>query len=269
MTFQEKEAKLSAGTVKYFVGGDGPPILYLHSGGGVRLASKPINDWAESFTIYMPVTPGFDGTDFIDGVDSMNGLADLWAEFIDTVIGGQCDVIGYSFGGWTAAWLAVLHGDKIGQMVLEGPAGFRPEGVGGLATDPKEFVKQMYAHPEKIPEEGKPEETVAHNREAMGHYHDASAMDKALVARLGEIEALTLIMHGTADGAIPEESPRLLKSLIPRSFMVYIYDAAHVMEIDQPERVSLLVRDFLTRAEGFLVNWGDEAAGLEAATAAR
>jgi hypothetical protein len=41
------------------------------------------------------------------------------------------------------------------------------------------------------------------------------------------------------------------------------------MEIDQPERVSLLVRDFLTRAEGFLVNWGDEAAGLEAATAAR
>ncbi len=269
MTFQEKQAKLSAGTVKYFVGGNGPPILYLHSGGGVRLASKPINEWAESFTIYMPVTPGFDGTDFIGGVESMNGLADLWAEFIDTVIGGECDVIGYSFGGWTAAWLAVLHGGKIGQLVLEGPAGFRPEGAGGLAKDPKVFLKQMYAHPEKIPEEGKPEETVAHNIKAMGHYHDAAATDKALVARLGEIEALTLILHGTEDGAIPEESPRLLKSLIPRSFMVYIYDAAHVMEIDQPERVSLLVRDFLTRAEGFLVNWGDEAAGLDAATAAR
>ena len=44
MTFQEKEAKLSAGTVKYFVGGEGRPILYLHSGAGVRLASKPINE---------------------------------------------------------------------------------------------------------------------------------------------------------------------------------------------------------------------------------
>jgi hypothetical protein len=55
---------------------------------------------------------------------------------------------------------------------------------------------------------------------------------------------------------VPKESVQLLKSRLPRSYLVYVWDAAHAIEVDQPERMLLLVEGFLQRSEGFMVNWG-------------
>jgi pimeloyl-ACP methyl ester carboxylesterase len=74
------------------------------------------------------------------------------------------------------------------------------------------------------------------------------------LARLGDIEALTLILQGTKDGVIPVASARLLKERIPRAHLVYLYDAAHALEIDQPERFTHLIGDFFRRGEAFIVN---------------
>jgi len=72
--------------------------------------------------LYMPTTPGYDGTKFIENVDSMSKLADLTADFIASEIGDCCDVIGHSFGGWHSCWLAVNHPDKVELLVLEAPS---------------------------------------------------------------------------------------------------------------------------------------------------
>jgi hypothetical protein len=37
---------------------------------------------------------------------------------------------------------------------------------------------------------------------------------------------------------------------------VYVWDAAHALESDQPERVLSSIAGFLTRSESFIVNWG-------------
>ncbi len=79
---------------------------------------------------------------------------------------------------------------------------------------------------------------------------------RCLPARLAEIDALTLILHGTKDGAVPAGSMQFIKQCIPRAFLIYVYDAAHAIEIDQPEKISELVVDFLTQGEAFLVNTG-------------
>ena len=44
--------------------------------------------------------------------------------------------------------------------------------------------------------------------------------------------------------------------------MIYVFDAGHDIEVDQPERFVALVRDFFARGEEFIVNPGDEAAGI-------
>ena len=106
----------------------------MHAASGVR-ETEPLVALARNFRVYAPVVPGFDGTPAHDDVASMEALARLEGEFADEVIGETTDVIGHSFGGWLAAWYTVLHPDKVGQLVLECPAGFRADGAGGLPSD--------------------------------------------------------------------------------------------------------------------------------------
>jgi len=259
MAFTRTELKLKSGTIACHVGGSGRPIVYLHSAGGVRL-SPALDKIAEKHTLYLPVLPGFDGTPKNDKLKSMADLADLAAEVIESEIKGPCDVIGHSFGGWTAAWLAARHPDKVQQLVLAAPAGFRPEGKGGLVSDPAALRKMMFTHPENLPPEQKPAEVLAQNRAMVHHYHGETSMDRDLVARLKDIQTLTLILYGTKDGVIPLDSVHLLKERLPHSFLLYVYDAAHALDVDQPDRYARLITDFLARGEAFIVNWGNGAA---------
>ena len=52
-----------------------------------------------------------------------------------------------------------------------------------------------------------------------------------------------------------------------RAFLIYVYDAAHNIEVDQPERFAALASDFLKRGEVFLVNQktGDDETALHSA----
>lgn len=255
MAFDEHGVDLSGGPLTYHVAGEGPPVIHMHGASGFR-ETAALAALAGSFRIYAPVAPGFDDTPTHAGLGSMEALARLDAEFADAVIGETADVIGHSFGGWRAAWYTVLHPERVGQLVLECPSGFREAGDGGLPSDAAESQRRLYAHPEKVPPETKPDAVVARNRQLPVHYHGGKAMDEALVERLGGIEALTLVLHGTRDGVVPASGARLLKSRIPRSFLIYVYDAAHAVEVDQPEFFVGLVTDFFARGEAFLVKPG-------------
>ncbi len=255
-SFQAQEVSLSGGKLRYHVAGEGRPVLYLHSAGGVRL-SPALETLAQTFRIYVPTLPGFDGTPRFTGVSSMPQLAEVAHEFGTAAVGDHCDVIGHSFGGWLAAWLAVLQPELVGQLVLEAAAGFRPEGAGGLGGTPEELRRRMFAHPERLTDE-KPPDVQAANRALVEHYHGPTATDQQLLARLPEIQCLTLIVQGTEDGVVPPESARLLKKHIPASFLSYVFDAAHGIEVDQPDRFAALVREFLERGPAMIINWKDQ-----------
>jgi pimeloyl-ACP methyl ester carboxylesterase len=258
MTLSKATLTVAGQPVDYWAGGSGAPVLALHSAAGFR-ASAGLEALAQARRVFAPVMPGFDGTAKNERIRSMADLADLTSEFIDAAKTGPCDVVGHSFGGWLAAWLAVRHPDKIRQMVLVGAAGFRPEGVGGLVGTPDELRPLLFAHPEKLPPEQKPPAVLMQNRQMLDRYGALAATDAGLVARLGEIKALTLILHGLKDGVIPLASPRLLKEKIAGAHLVYVYDAAHVIDIDQPERYAALIGDFLARGDAFIVNSGARA----------
>jgi len=258
MNFEKRISKLNKGEVYYYVGGEGSPVLYLHGAGGL-LKSKAHEMLSISHRLYMPVTPGYDGTQFLEGVDSMSRLADLTADFITSEIGNRCDVIGHSFGGWQACWLAVNHPDKVELLILEAPAGFRPSGKGGLDLPHEELMQRLTAYPEKRPQDDRPLKIVQTNRDQVRlHYHGGIPLDDALLARLGQISSSTLLVYGTLEEIVPIETCRILKANIPRIYLNYVYDAAHTIEVDQPERFVKLVGDFLERGEAFLVNKGSE-----------
>jgi hypothetical protein len=48
---------------------------------------------------------------------------------------------------------------------------------------------------------------------------------------------------------------QLLKGRLRRAFLVYVWDAAHNIEVDQPGRMLALVQSFLERSDAFMVNY--------------
>ena len=83
---------------------------------------------------------------------------------------------------------------------------------------------------------------------------------------MGDIKALTLVLLGTEDGVTPAEVGQMLRRELQRAHFIYVYDAAHALEVDQPDRVTTVLTDFLERGDGFLVNWGGEPADAAPAT---
>jgi pimeloyl-ACP methyl ester carboxylesterase len=251
--FTTETVPLNAGEVHYHTAGEGQPLLYLHPAAGFRL-SGPVEQLAAEFRVIAPIVPGFDGTPMLDGLDTVRGVAGLYAELIDKLANGKCDVVGQSLGAWIGAWLAIDHPEKVEPLVLASPAGFRHPDSPPLSFEPEVMLKQLFAHPEKRPPETKTAEQLAGNREAVTHYGIGSAWDEELNARIGEISCLTLVVHGTKDVRVPLDAVQMLRRTIPHSHLVFIYDAAHSIEVDQPERVGNLYLDFLLRGEAFIVN---------------
>ena len=251
--FAQRTMALPSGPVEYRVAGSGRDVIYLHSAAGARI-SEPVRRLARRFRVWAPTMPGFDGTAYHDGVDSMPVLADLMARFIEAGPGGACDVVGSSLGGWLGAWLALRRPDLVGYLVLSAPAGFRPAGAARPSFEPGVLRAQLYAHPERVPPDGKTPETRRANLRAVDHYDVGDSHDAELQARVGEIACQTLILQGTLDVRVPASAVRMLKARIPRSQLVYVYDAAHSLELDEPGRVGALFEDFLVRGESFIVN---------------
>ena len=212
----EQKIRLKSGELSYFRSGSGRPLLYLHPAGGVR-RSKVTAGLAQSYMLHVPVMPGWEGTAFHPGVNSRHALGELIAEFHAGVIGTPCDVMGWSFGGAVALWLALERPELVERLVLECPAGL-------LSIDQR--IKRV-------------------NRKLLEHYGAEDGRDDALVARVAQVGHATLILQGANDGTIPPASAEWLARQLPRSSLVLIDQAGHDLEMDQPERVLAATRGFL------------------------
>ncbi len=259
--FKQQVANLKSGALTYWLGGkksidaegkDHLPVVYLHGAGGLY-KSATHEMLAADRRIFMPIIPGHDGTGYLSDIDTMPKLAGVIADFVRTKLGGKCDLWGHSFGGWLASWVAALHPDIVDLLVLENPAGFRVGGKGGIPADIRELARQMFAHPEKRIPDDRTREVVRANTGKTRHYHRGTPFDTDLAERLKDIEAPTLIAYGTDEEMIPIEGIRVLCENLPRHFLIYVYDSKHCIHVDQPERLSRLVRDFFDRGEAFIV----------------
>ena len=243
---------LSSGPVHYQKGGSGPPLLHLHSSGGPRV-SPVIERLAQRHSVFMPVAPGFNATPEHAAVKTISALADLMSEFAKTAIGGKFDAMGESFGGWVALWVAVRIPELVEHLVLEGPAGLRDEGTGGVPADLEGRMRALYSKPEHAPPETRTPRVLADTQRVRDGYVGGIDYDKALHDALPGIKARTLIVLGTRDTVVPVITAHRLKAGIANAHLSFIYGAAHALEFDSPARVAPLVAGFLERGEAFVV----------------
>ena len=233
--------------------GSGRPLVYLHPAGGVRWTSF-LEKLAETRTVHMPTFPGFDGTAVDEQVKNRQALGRRVGDYIENEIGEAADVMGCSFGGAVALWLAIDRPQCVDHLVLECPGGLQSVDP-ALRANPHAFYKALFAHPENVSYERKPEEIEAQNRSMLAHYGALDGKDPQLADALGRIRATTLILHGTEDRLISADTMRILKRRLARAFLIYVWDAAHNIEVDQPARLAGVVESFLERSDAFVVRY--------------
>lgn len=244
VSFDEKRVELASGPVFYRVGGAGPPLLYLHGAGGAQV-SPALRALTNAHRIYAPILPGFDDTAKHTRAASMPALAEIIGAFMTSEIGDRCDLIGHSFGGLLAMWLALEDPDQIVHLVLGCPAGIVAGTPPRPSEGPEAMLRRLCAHPERRSTDARSPATIQANRAMFGHYYAGGFMADKLIAGLATIDCPTLILGGARDGIVPPETGRLLKARLPNSRLAYLNDAAHTIETDQPEAYERAVRDFL------------------------
>lgn len=247
-------------TLRFRVGGDGPPLVYLHPAAG--LAWDPFLDkLAERYTVYAPEFPG---TTLGDPY-AIHKIDDLW----DTVLVYEqgirelgltgAPVVAQSFGGMLAAELAAAYPSLFSKIVLLDPIGLwcddapvanwiaaaPPELPGMLFADPAgEAAQAMLAMPTDPEELASAQAQMVWNLGATGKLC-WPIPDKGLHKRLHRITARTLIVWGEEDKLAPPVYAEEFRSRIADSRVELIPKAGHIPQVEQTEATWTTVSAFL------------------------
>jgi 3-oxoadipate enol-lactonase len=178
------------------------------------------------------------------------------------------DLFGASMGGLTAQHVAVLHPQGVGRLLLASTGPGRHSAVladpavnaallGRGATTPAEAYRLactvLYSprfqreHPDFI--EAEIAHRAAHPVAARAFSAQYTASREADIgSRLGEITALTLVLHGTADVLVPLENAEMLVRMIPGARRYWFDGAGHLFFHEEPELTAQVILSFLREA---------------------
>jgi pimeloyl-ACP methyl ester carboxylesterase len=252
VTFREGWVEADGFRIRFMEAGDGPPLVHLHGAGGLRIT--PAHGLlSRVFRVIAFEMPGFGSSAENLRTPDMPAMADTMAKAAVATGLDRFNLMGTSFGGKVALWLAARQPELVHALVLEAPAAIRPEGSAPVSGTPEEIARRLYAHPERMPaapamDPAQAEQTLALVRRLRGPGRDA-----ALENRLRNLQTPALIVFGTLDSVIPPEMGRIYKELMPNSHLVFVYDAGHAIAAERPEAYAEVVADFLQRNDAFLI----------------
>ncbi len=204
---------------------------------------------------------GHGSSEKADGLYSMAELADDAAQMLRELDTGPVIWIGLSMGGMVGQELALRHPALVRALVLANTTSGYPEAARQawqqrIATVREQGIEAIadavmgrYFHERFRAEHGS---TVARFRarltstDAVGYVGCCNAVGTVdTTARLGQINAPTLVIAGELDQGTPLSMSEALVAGIAGAQLAVIKDASHVSAIEQPQAFAELVTDFI------------------------
>lgn len=240
--------------VRYFEGGQGAPLVFLHGAGGLEAQDPFLNALTAKYHVYAPLLPGYgDSEECPELRDMLDFTLHTW-----DVVGalGLKDpiLIGHSMGGMIAAEMAAVAPHDVSRLGLIAPAGlwidqfpipdffsmlpFQLAAV--LFYDEKLGAQLMgaggaanFADPEWL------KTFLVRNARQLGTAGKIlfPIPDRGLSGRLYRIKANTVIVWGESDKLIPLAYAERFKAGIPGAQLVVIREAAHMVPLEQTTQV--------------------------------
>jgi pimeloyl-ACP methyl ester carboxylesterase len=241
-------------------GGEGEPLIYLHSAYGENLWLPFHQKLSESFHVIAPAHPGFAASEGMDDIDSMEDMVFHYIDLLDHLSLGRVDIAGVSLGAWIAAELATRYPDRVKRMALAAPAGLwldahpmtdmfaylrRPEKLRAiLFHDPSAALAQLVIPPEAS-EEQMTEAYKAMAATARLAWNPPGHNPK-LAGRLRRIKSPALIIWGDDDKLIPTAYAEEWASRINNARVEIIKECGHMMMFEKEDEFVSAIKDFLT-----------------------
>ena len=244
-------------------GGRGDPLLVLHDELGYPGWLAWNAGLAEHRRLIIPMAPGFGRSPRVDWISSLRDLACFYGRLLREIGLERIDLLGFSFGGWVAAEMAVNSPGQFGRMMLVAPAGIKPpegEILDLFLRSAPEYLRASICEP-------------ANCAEYLKLYGDAPAQDqieqwedaRAQVARLawspymhnpslpslmrGARSVQTLLVWGTRDAVVPASAARRYQESIPDAELVLLQECGHRPEIERTGDFVNIIRKFLSTSK--------------------
>jgi pimeloyl-ACP methyl ester carboxylesterase len=237
--------------------GSGPPILLIHGVNPVHEDSPFLAKLAARHEVIAPSHPGFGKSPLPADFDTVYDLVRLYEAVLDAIPSDNVTVIGFSFGGWIAAELAVTRPRHLGRLVLVDPVGIK---LGGredrdiahfFNTDPGELNQRSWHDPARRPagiyglgwqatiSDAMTDQemiTLARNWDSLCLFAWKPHMyNPQLKHWLHRIEVPTRVIWGDSDRIVTPEYGRAYADLIPGAEFTVIPSSGHHPELEQPD----------------------------------
>ena len=247
-------------------GGSGQPILLLHGPTTFSPRAPFLDLLAQYAAIVAPSHPGFGSSPHPDSFDTVYDLVHLYQDLLDDLPHEKITLIGFSFGGWIAAEVAVNCSHKLAKLILVDPVGIKVGGreerdiVHVFNTSPAEVCRRAWHDPSKqrpgrlgfgwqqCLDAMSDEEMVvaARNWDALCLYAWRPHLyNPRLKPWLRRIIVPTLLLWGASDRIVTPGYGQAYSRLIPGSRLEIIPKAGHHPELEQPEAFVERVVQFL------------------------
>jgi pimeloyl-ACP methyl ester carboxylesterase len=260
-TTQDVKAWNDRITTRVHRAGQGDPVVFLHGAAGLEW-DRFLDGLAERYTVYAPEHPGTTLGD-PDGIRALDDLWDLvlyYDELFDALGLESPAVVGHSFGGMVAAEIAATLRGRVSKLVLISAIGLwrddepipnfmvmTPEELVPLAVaDPNGPVAAgMLAPPDLESEAGQTKVIQSTWSLACTGKFIWPIPDRGLRKRLHRITIPTLIVWGHQDRIVKTVYADEFAGAIKGSRVEVLEGAAHLPQMEQPERTLAAVTDFL------------------------
>jgi len=240
--------------------GRGPALVFFHGPWG--LTWDPfLEELAQSFSVVAPEHPGTTPA-APDDIYHLDGLWDLvlcYDELLEALGLENAAFVGHSFGAMVACEVAAAYPSRARSLTLIAPIGFWRDAEpvvnwmmldldalrGRIFRDPAgEAAKRMFGPSE-------PPDAAAATRVRLMWSMGATGKfiwpipDKGLKKRIHRVKAPTLLLWGQDDRLVPPVYADEFVRRLPGAGLQTVDGCGHAPQLEQPDKVAQIVRDFL------------------------
>ncbi len=235
--------------------GKGRPVLVLHHDIGTPDSLPFYDALARSYQVLLPFHPGFGVSPRQDWLRHPRDLAVTYQALLADLGAEAPAIIGLGFGGWIAAEMATMAPAALHRLVLVGPMGIKPPSGDIMDQALVNYIEYARAgfHDQKAFDAVYGAEPSVDQLEQWDICREMCfriawkpyMYSQSLPHLLGAVRAPALVVAGAEDRVVPPSAAEAYAQRLRDAKLETIPGCGHCVDMEQPERLTRLVTDFI------------------------